>query len=173
MELHTLRAVLAACVVAGLSTFALADGTVSPNPCPAGSSERSGDCSEVRLDKGEQHFGECQGNDKHYCIYGECRFLIKLNTPTCICHFGHSGTRCEEVGYIYQKDTEGQKTAIVVSAVVVTIIIVAILLCICFWRNIKKVCRRSRVNQTSEEMTTMNEGKPTQRYKENGNSGTV
>nr|XP_032805342.1 probetacellulin-like isoform X3 [Petromyzon marinus] len=124
MELHTLRAVLAACVVAGLSTFALADGTVSPNPCPAGSSERSGDCSEVRLDKGEQHFGECQGNDKHYCIYGECRFLIKLNTPTCM-------------------------------------------------RNIKKVCRRSRVNQTSEEMTTMNEGKPTQRYKENGNSGTV
>ncbi|XP_075966790.1 protransforming growth factor alpha [Anarhichas minor] len=41
------------------------------------------------------HFDDCPDSHHHFCFHGTCRFLILEETPTCVCHPGFVGMRCE------------------------------------------------------------------------------
>ncbi|KAM9820117.1 probetacellulin [Neosynchiropus ocellatus] len=41
------------------------------------------------------HFSECPEELRYYCIHGDCRYVTEQKTPSCRCHDGYMGHRCE------------------------------------------------------------------------------
>ncbi|CAL8335569.1 unnamed protein product [Merluccius merluccius] len=85
------------------------------------------------------HFDDCPDSHSHFCFHGTCRFLILEETPTCVCHAGFVGVRCEHADLLAVVATNhGQQTVATVLVLCVIGCVLTMLFCTllhCWWRR--------------------------------------
>ncbi|XP_066495736.1 protransforming growth factor alpha [Tiliqua scincoides] len=92
------------------------------------------------------HFDDCPDAHSHYCFHGTCRFLVQQAEPSCVCHSGFVGMRCEHADLLAVVAASQKKqtiTALVVVSVIasVVLIVVCVLIHCC---RIRKHCEGCR-----------------------------
>uniref|UniRef100_A0ACB8EZC4 Uncharacterized protein n=1 Tax=Sphaerodactylus townsendi TaxID=933632 RepID=A0ACB8EZC4_9SAUR len=92
------------------------------------------------------HFNSCPDAHSEFCFHGTCRFLVQEEKPTCLCHSGFMGTRCEHADLLAVV-AANQKQQTITALVVVSIVASAVLIMICVLIHccrIKKRCEWCR-----------------------------
>ncbi|KAJ6653127.1 hypothetical protein lerEdw1_010089 [Lerista edwardsae] len=92
------------------------------------------------------HFDDCPDAHSDYCFHGTCRFLVQKAEPSCVCHSGFVGRRCEHADLLAVVAASQKKqtiTALVVVSVIasVVLIVVCVLIHCC---RIRKHCEGCR-----------------------------
>lgn len=90
------------------------------------------------------HFSQCPDHLKHYCIHGECRYILDQNKPSCRCDFGYEGHRCE---YLRLGPQIAMKEGIIIGCAVaglVLLILLLVFICVCSRRRWRMCWRRGR-----------------------------
>ncbi|KAF3701919.1 Probetacellulin Betacellulin [Channa argus] len=90
------------------------------------------------------HFSECPGELQNYCIHGDCRYIEEQKAPSCWCHSGFFGSRCEYVNLDWRI---GEKRQIIIACIIaglVILILVIVFICICSQRRYRPCWRRGR-----------------------------
>ncbi|XP_062983496.1 protransforming growth factor alpha-like [Elgaria multicarinata webbii] len=92
------------------------------------------------------HFDNCPDAHTHYCFHGTCRYLVQEEKPTCVCHSGFVGTRCENADLLAVVAASHKKqtitTLVVVSVIAsVALIIICVLIHCCGIRQHCEWCR--------------------------------
>lgn len=105
--------------------------------------------------KWNDYFSLCPKKYEHYCINGRCRFVVALQTPSCLCDEGYAGARCERVDFFYLREDTGQILVICLTAVMVTLIILVIGVCICCHPLRRK--KKEEMANLGKDITPVNE----------------
>ncbi|XP_034565681.1 probetacellulin [Notolabrus celidotus] len=94
------------------------------------------------------HFSKCPEELTHYCVHGDCRYIIEQKTPSCRCMHGYIGSRCEYVDLDWRI---GEKRHIIVVGVIAGLILLILLIVFicCFSHRRSRLCRWKR--RRSEE----------------------
>ncbi|KAG8141116.1 hypothetical protein E2320_006788 [Naja naja] len=85
------------------------------------------------------HFNNCPDAHSTFCFHGTCRFLVQEEEPTCVCHSGYMGARCELADLLaVVADTQKKQTitALVVVSIVASIVVIMVCVLIhhsCSW----------------------------------------
>ncbi|XP_030585678.1 protransforming growth factor alpha [Archocentrus centrarchus] len=89
------------------------------------------------------HFDDCPDSHRHFCFHGTCRFLILEATPSCVCHPGFVGMRCEHADLLAVVATNHRQqtmaTVLVLCVIGCVLIMVLCTVLHCWWRQ---DCRR-------------------------------
>ncbi|XP_037548277.1 probetacellulin [Nematolebias whitei] len=117
-------------------------------------------CAETQTDGWSGHFSKCPDELSHYCIHGECRYVLEQNTPSCRCQSNYIGARCEYVDLDWLK---GEKRHILIGCVVgglVLLIALVVFICICSHRRYRRCWQRTRQREEprngTEKLSMMN-----------------
>ncbi|XP_053267660.1 probetacellulin isoform X1 [Pleuronectes platessa] len=105
------------------------------------------------------HFSRCPEELTHYCIHGECRYIEEQKAPSCRCHKGFIGSRCEHLDLDWRK---GEKQQIIIACVIgglVLLILLIVFICVCSHRR-SRLCpwrgrRREERRNGSEKLGMM------------------
>uniref|UniRef100_A0A670ZLZ7 Transforming growth factor alpha n=1 Tax=Pseudonaja textilis TaxID=8673 RepID=A0A670ZLZ7_PSETE len=102
------------------------------------------------------HFNNCPDAHSTFCFHGTCRFLVQEEEPTCVCHSGYMGARCELADLLaVVADTQKKQTitALVVVSIVASIVVtmVCVLIHCC---RIRKRCEWCRTVVCRQEKPT-------------------
>nr|XP_056716073.1 protransforming growth factor alpha [Euleptes europaea] len=92
------------------------------------------------------HFNSCPDAHSQFCFHGTCRFLVQEEKPTCLCHSGFMGTRCEHADLLAVV-AANQKKQTITALVVVSVVASAVLIMVCVLIHccrIKKRCEWCR-----------------------------
>ncbi|XP_078533626.1 probetacellulin-like [Lissotriton helveticus] len=103
-------------------------------------------CTDSQESEKRSHFSRCPSEYEHYCVKGKCRYVVEMKKPSCVCHHGYVGSRCELLDLYYLRGDRGQLVVIGLVAAVVAIIILIICTCVCYHH-----CRRRRKEKKKEE----------------------
>ncbi|XP_048876232.1 probetacellulin isoform X2 [Brienomyrus brachyistius] len=125
------------------------------------------------------HFTKCPKDYLHFCIHGQCRFVVEQKSPSCKCEPGFTGIRCEYLLYGSQIDDKNQIIfAGVIAAFILLIILIAIV-CICAHRPKlyrRKVRKREEGTEAAEKLnmeTPAGSGGAAANHVERGDSNAV
>ncbi|XP_015441522.1 probetacellulin [Pteropus alecto] len=105
--------------------------------------------------KWNDYFSQCPPKYKQYCLNGRCRFVVALQTPSCLCDDGYAGARCERVDFFYLRGDTGQILVICLTAVMVTLIILVISVCTCCHPLRRK--KKEEMANLGKDITPVNE----------------
>ncbi|XP_061657980.1 probetacellulin [Syngnathoides biaculeatus] len=95
-------------------------------------------------DEWNGHFTKCPEKFHHYCINGECRFIKDQEAPSCRCHRGYIGSRCEYVDLDLRRGERQQMIIIVgIVAALVVLILLIVFIFVCSHRRFR-ICRKRR-----------------------------
>ncbi|XP_024917716.1 probetacellulin isoform X2 [Cynoglossus semilaevis] len=105
------------------------------------------------------HFSECPQQFEFYCVHGDCRYVKDQETPSCRCHHGFIGSRCEYVDLGFLR---GEKRHIIIACIVTGLLLLILLLgfiCFCSRRK-SRLCwqkrrRREAPTNGSEKLSMM------------------
>uniref|UniRef100_A0A3Q0SMI7 Transforming growth factor, alpha n=1 Tax=Amphilophus citrinellus TaxID=61819 RepID=A0A3Q0SMI7_AMPCI len=85
------------------------------------------------------HFDDCPDSHRHFCFHGTCRFLILEATPSCVCHPGFVGMRCEHADLLAVVATNHRQQTMatvlvlcVIGCVLIMVLSLHIMLCLIF-----------------------------------------
>ncbi|KAM8871999.1 probetacellulin isoform 1-T1 [Synchiropus picturatus] len=82
------------------------------------------------------HFSECPKELQYYCIHGDCRYVTEQKTPSCRCHDGYDGARCE---YLILGWLTDKQQIIIYCAIAGLVVLILFIVFICIHAH-----RRSR-----------------------------
>ncbi|XP_032085848.1 protransforming growth factor alpha [Thamnophis elegans] len=102
------------------------------------------------------HFNNCPDAHSSFCFHGTCRFLVQEEEPTCVCHSGYIGARCEHADLLAVVSATQKKqtiTALVVVSIVASIVLVVVCVLIHCCR-IRKHCEWCRAMVCRHEKPT-------------------
>ncbi|XP_039180076.1 protransforming growth factor alpha isoform X1 [Crotalus tigris] len=92
------------------------------------------------------HFNNCPDAHSTFCFHGTCRFLVQEEEPTCVCHSGYMGARCEHADLLAVVAAAQKKqtiTALVVVSIIASIVVIMVCVLIHCCR-IRKPCEWCR-----------------------------
>ncbi|XP_040014168.1 probetacellulin [Xiphias gladius] len=108
------------------------------------------------------HFSKCPEELAHYCIHGDCRYIKEQKSPSCRCHPGFIGSRCEYVDLDWRI---GEKRQIIIACIIaglVFLILLIVFICICSHRRYRLCRRRGRRREEprngTEKLSMMDTG---------------
>ncbi|XP_051268942.1 probetacellulin isoform X1 [Dicentrarchus labrax] len=103
-------------------------------------------CTADTIDTGQWngHFSKCPEELTYYCIHGDCRYIKEQKAPSCRCHHGYIGSRCE---YLDMDLRIGEKRQIIIACVIaglVFLMLLIVFICFCSHRRFRLCWRRRR-----------------------------
>ncbi|XP_062901168.1 probetacellulin-like [Mobula hypostoma] len=115
------------------------------------------------------HFGKCPEWLQGYCIQGQCRFVLVVQEPSCLCYPGYVGSRCQLVDVLYLMEERDQFIIMGLVLAMVVLIILIIIICICVHcyrrkyngRKKLEVCSGATNPQPVEERNVQGENEDT------------
>ncbi|XP_068609106.1 probetacellulin isoform X3 [Brachionichthys hirsutus] len=106
----------------------------------------NGDNCTDKTDTGQWggHFSKCPEELLNYCVHGDCRYIKEQEAPSCRCHRGFIGARCEFLDLDWRI---GDKRQIIIACVIAGLVFLTLLvvfICICSSRRCRLAGRRRR-----------------------------
>ncbi|GAA6099310.1 tomoregulin-2a isoform X1 [Tachysurus ichikawai] len=98
----------------------------------------------------------CPENYKNYCVHGVCEYPDMLSTPSCSCHSGFRGPKCDtkEYNVLYVVPGSGKVRYVLIASIIGALqvaIICVVVLCIT-----RKCPRTNRINRQKQNVTHYN-----------------
>uniref|UniRef100_A0A1A8MLG3 Transmembrane protein with EGF-like and two follistatin-like domains 2 n=2 Tax=Nothobranchius TaxID=28779 RepID=A0A1A8MLG3_9TELE len=92
----------------------------------------------------------CPDHYKNYCVHGECQFPSRLSQPSCSCHSGFRGPKCDikEYNVLYVVPGAGKLHYVLIASIIgalQVVIICVVVLCIT-----RKCPRTNRINRQKQ-----------------------
>uniref|UniRef100_A0A670ZBZ6 Betacellulin n=1 Tax=Pseudonaja textilis TaxID=8673 RepID=A0A670ZBZ6_PSETE len=107
------------------------------------------------------HFSECPEEYEYFCVKGRCRYVVAVQTPSCICEKGYTGERCERLDLFYLRGDQSQ--VVVVSLIVVMVMLIILIAYICTCTQLFSQAHR---RQDKKQWVETNQGEKQPRTKE-------
>uniref|UniRef100_UPI00398EE676 probetacellulin-like n=1 Tax=Pristiophorus japonicus TaxID=55135 RepID=UPI00398EE676 len=101
-----------------------------------------------------KHFTKCPKQFRHYCVEGQCRFLLTEQRPSCVCKSGYTGSRCEFVDMFYLIGKQDHYVIVGLVLTMVVLVILIIIICICVHRFRRKHKERRRRGEEVETLSS-------------------